>query len=53
MKTRIVLAIFSIIVLSSCQKEIIIKEETKKDVTVQPTGEMESPGVGSAQEVSE
>ncbi|MGZ5191957.1 MAG: hypothetical protein ACXWCZ_13185 [Flavisolibacter sp.] len=54
MKTRIiVLALFSIVVLSSCQKEITIKEETKTEIPVQPTWELDSSGVGTAQEVSD
>jgi hypothetical protein len=54
MKTRlIVLAVFSIVVLSSCQKEVTLKEETKTEVNVQPTWELDSPGVETAQEVQD
>ena len=53
MKTRIiVLAAFSIVALSSCQKEITIKEETKKDVHVQPTWE-QNPGVDTNESVED
>ena len=53
MKTRIVLAVLSIVILSSCQKEITNKEETKKEVHIQPTWELDSPGDTSPQEVQE
>jgi len=54
MKTRLILlAAFSIVLLSSCQKEIEPVTETKTEVIVQPTWDLEAAGNNTPQEVQE
>ena len=54
MKTRLILlAAFSIVLLSSCQKEIEPVTETKTEIIVQPTWELEGAGNTTPQEVQD
>ena len=54
MKTRLILlAAFSIVLLSSCQKEIEPVTETKSEVIVQPTWDLEGTGNNTPQEVQD
>ena len=54
MKTKLVLlAVFSVVLLSSCQKEITLQEETQKEIYVQPTWEVDTSDVERPQEVKE
>lgn len=52
MKTRLILlAAFSIVLLSSCQKEIVIEAETKTEVLAQPTWQYDDAAVGTPHDV--
>lgn len=56
MKTRLILlAAFSIVLLSSCQKEIepVTETKTKTEVIVQPTWDLEGTGNNTPQEVQD
>jgi hypothetical protein len=54
MKTRLILlSALSIVLLSSCQKEIEPVTQTKTEVIVQPTWDLQDAGDNTAQEVQE